>query len=197
MGLSAANIAGKNKNQQSADFEFYATNPKATEALLENEQFTGTLFLEPCVGAGHIASEIKRHYPHAAIDCIDIVDRGYPGTIQADFLQFETAKKYDAIITNPPYSMAKEFIEKSLTLLSENGKAAMFLKLQFLEGEKRRELFDNYPPCKIYVFRRRMATWRNGAPKDENGKSWATTICHAWFIWEAGHTGGDPVVKWI
>ena len=29
-----------------------------------------------------------------------------------------------------------------------------------------------------------MATWNNGNSTDENGKRWATTMCHAWFIWE-------------
>lgn len=197
MSLPAANIAGKNKERQSANNEFYATNPKATRALLQREPFEGSLFLEPCVGMGHIANEIKEMYPEAAIDCIDIVDRGYPKTKVADFLTADISGRYDAIITNPPYSLALEFIEKSLLLLKENGKIAMFLKLQFLEGEKRRQLFNNYPPSKIYVFRKRMPTWRNGEPKDENGKNWATTICHAWFIWEAGKTNIEPAIKWL
>ena len=130
------------------------------------------------------------------VDGIDIVDRGYPNTIVSDYLTWETDKKYDNIISNPPYSLGKEFVEKSIELLNDNGKLAMFLKVQFLEGDKREELYDKYPPKYIYVFRKRMATWNNGEPLDPNGKKWATTMCHAWYIWEKGSTT-EPVVRWL
>jgi hypothetical protein len=41
-----------------------------------------------------------------------------------------------------------------------------------------------------------MATWNNGEPLDTNGKKWATTMCHAWYIWEKGSTT-EPVVRWL
>jgi hypothetical protein len=34
--------------------DFYATEPRAVEELLEREKFSSTIF-EPCVGMGHIA----------------------------------------------------------------------------------------------------------------------------------------------
>lgn len=102
----------------------------------------------------------------------------------------------DYIISNPPYSLAKEFVEKGIEILSDDGKMAMFLKIQFLEGEKRIEMFKKYPPRYIYVFSKRMATWNNGERLDPNGKKWATTMCHAWFIWEKGFKG-EPVVRWL
>lgn len=77
-----------------------------------------------------------------------------------------------------------------------NGQMAMFLKIQFLEGAKRKELFEKYPPKYIYVFRNRMATWNNGEPLDPNGKRWATTMCHAWFVWEKGSTT-EPIIRWL
>ena len=127
---------------------------------------------------------------------IDIVDRGYPNTIVGDYLQWDTDKKFDNIISNPPYSLGGEFVEKSMDLLNTNGKLAMFLKIQFLEGGKRKELYKKYPPKYIYVFRNRMSTWNNGQPLDPQGKRWATTMCHAWFIWEKGNAD-EPVVRWL
>ena len=128
---------------------------------------------------------------------MDLVDRGYPGTIITDFLTYKTDKKYEGIITNPPYSLAKAFIEKGMELLEDGGQMAMFLKIQFLEGAKRKELFDKYPPKYIYVFRNRMATWNGGLDKDpKTGKKWATTMCHAWFVWEKGSTS-EPVIRWL
>lgn len=42
-----------------------------------------------------------------------------------------------------------------------------------------------------------MATWNSGLEKDpKTGKKWATTMCHAWFVWEKGSTS-EPIVRWL
>ncbi len=83
-----------------------------------------------------------------------------------------------------------------MEVVSDNGKIAMFLKIQFLEGAKRREMFKKYPPKYIYVFSKRQNPWRNGNPLNEKGKPWSSTMCFAWFIWEKGSTS-EPVVRWL
>lgn len=199
MSLSGGKLAGGNPENGRVDNDFYATNPKAVKMLLDQYKINGNNILEPCVGMGHISNAIKEYYKennNLQITGVDLVDRGYPNTIVTDFLQWNTDKKYDAIISNPPYSLAKEFIEKSFDCITENGIIAMFLKLQFLEGAKRKEFFEQYPPKYIYVFRNRMATWNNGNEFDSNGKRWATTMCHAWFIWENG-SKTEPIVRWL
>lgn len=50
------------------------------------------------------------------------------------------------ILTNPPYKYEKEFIEHAMTIIPDGRKVFMFLKLQFLEGKARGELFKKYPP---------------------------------------------------
>ena len=196
MALQGGKLAGGNPKNDRVENDFYATNPEAVRKLIKKYKFNenGNWF-EPCVGQGHIANTINDIYKTHVVG-MDIVYRGYQNTIVSDFLTYETDNKYDNIISNPPYSLAGEFVEKSMELLSDNGKMAMFLKIQFLEGLKRKELFEKYPPKYIYVFRSRMATWNNGNPTDESGKRWATTICHAWFIWEKGYDG-EPVVRWL
>lgn len=204
--LQGSKIAGGNPKNDRVEHDFYATDPVAVERLLLQYSINGTEILEPCVGNGNIANALRDFYKHRLnITGIDIVDRGYPNTIVQDFLTWETDRKFDCIITNPPFSLAKEFVEKSMDLLNEgsieedgypNGQLIMFLKIQFLEGEKRKELFDKYPPKYIYVFRNRMATWNSGQPLDPNGKRWATTMCHAWFVWEKG-SRTEPIVRWL
>ena len=206
MSLQGAKLAGGNPKNDRVDSDFYATNPKAVHKLLLKYSINGTEILEPCIGNGNIANAIKDFYNNKGLNItgVDIVDRGYPNTIVHDYLTWKTDKKFDCIITNPPYSLAKEFVEKSMALLNDgydgdgypNGQLIMFLKIQFLEGAKRKELFEKYPPKYIYVFRNRMATWNNGEPLDPNGKRWATTMCHAWFIWEKGSTT-EPTVRWL
>lgn len=201
--LSGGKLAGGNPKCQRVDHDFYATDPKAVEMLLQNYSFDARTILEPCVGAGHIANAIKHFCANREITALDIVDRGYPGTIVRDFLTWETDRKFEGIITNSPYSLAQGFVEKGMSLLTDetadtvNGKMAMLLRIQFLEGAKRKELFNRYPPKYIYVFRNRMATWNNGSEVDPaTGKHWATTMCHAWFVWEKG-SASEPVVRWL
>ena len=64
----------------------------------------------------------------------------------------QTTEMWDGdILTNPPYKYAKEFIEHAMTIIPDGRKVFMFLKLQFLEGKARGELFKKYPPRYVYV----------------------------------------------
>lgn len=68
----------------------------------------------------------------------------------------------------------------------------MFLKLTFLEGKKRKELFKKYPPKTIYVSSGRLGCAKNGLFATHLNNA----IAYAWYVWEKGFTG-DPIVKWI
>ena len=117
-------------------------------------------------------------------------NRGY-GIYGVDFLTYDGDFNGD-IITNPPYKYALEFVEKALSLIPEGNKVAMFLRIQFLEGIKRGELFDNNPPKTIYVARKRLQCAKSGV--FEGLSSSATAYC--WFVWEKGFKG-NPIIKWI
>lgn len=195
MLLKGTSLSGGKSKRGRVSHDFYATPKSSVESLLNSLKldFKNKEVLEPCVGMGHIAETLKCDN----ITGVDIVDRGWKGTIVGDFLTMDfKEKKFDYIITNPPFKLAQEFIEKSLSLLKENGKVCMFLKIQFLEGVKRKEFFKKYPPKYIYVFSARQSPLRNGFEFDENGKKWSSTMCFAWFVWEHNYTG-DSIVKWI
>lgn len=193
--LKGTNLAGTSTTRERVDEDYYATPYNSTEALLNNVKFEGK-FLEPCIGGGHISEVIKKYYPNNEVIGYDLVDRGYPNTIVSDYLTNDFGEdKYDSIITNPPYSLAQEFLEKSMSIINKNGKIAMFLKIQFLEGVARKEMFNKYPPKYVYVFTKRQNPLRNGSPVDENGKAWASTMCFAWFVWEEGFSG-EPIIRW-
>ena len=183
MALAGGKLAGGNPERGRVDNDFYATDPKSTKALLDNVKFEGNSFLEPCCGQGHISKLIEEYYPNAEVVSQDLVDRGY-GKTGIDFL------------TNPPFKLAQDFIEKSLELLNDNGKVAMFLKVQFLEGTGRKEFFEKAPLKYVYVFRARQSPWMNGSPVDEKGKKWSSTMCFAWFIFEKGFEG-EPIIRWL
>lgn len=170
--------------------DYYATDPNALTELLKYEKFTQIVH-EIAVGGGHLAYELENNGYY--VIGYDIIDRGYPDTIIQDFLKLKELEcsGWD-IITNPPYSLAKEFVEHSIDLIAENTKIAMFLKLTFLESTKRLELFKKHPPKTIYVFSKRVKCAKNGIFKDNE----SSAISYAWFVWVKGFKG-DPVVKWI
>lgn len=194
MKLTATKLAGSDSRLGRVDNDYYATNPQAVEMLLDVYPLKCTSFLEPCVGGGHIADVIINRLHPNHIKLIDIVNRGYPNTEVTDYLTYNTNEKFDLIVTNPPYSLAQEFVEKGMSMLNENGCMALFLKIQFLESKTRSSMFKKYPPKYIYVFTKRMGTWRNGEEFNKQGKRRATTMCHAWFVWEKGFCG-ETVIR--
>lgn len=90
--------------------------------------------------------------------------------------------------------MAKEFVERALTLATD--KVIMFAKIQFLEGLQRKKFFEKNPPSTVYVFSKRVNPLRNGEELDERGKPWSSTMCFAWFVWDKNYSG-ETIVKWI
>lgn len=173
--------------------DYYATDPKALELLLEQESFSNDVWECAC-GEGHL-SEVLINNGYK-VKSTDLIDRGY-GIGGVDFLEIPLQEQVDAdIITNPPYKYAQDFVEKAIESISDGHKVAMFLKLQFLEGKTRRKLFDKYPPSKIYVASGRINCCKNGDFSAENRKSHSSAQAYAWFIWEKPFHG-DTVVKWF
>ena len=170
--------------------DFYATDPKALELLLDLEEFD-TFVWECSCGKGHL-SEVLKERGHI-VRSTDLIDRGY-GQGGVDFLAVNERFNGD-IITNPPYSMAKEFVEHALEIVCEGNRVAMFLKLTFLESKSRREMFDKYPPEYIYVSSSRLQCAMNG-DFETYRKGSGTAIAYGWFIWRKGFTG-EPRVRWF
>lgn len=190
--LSGTSLAGMSTTRERVKDDFYATPKNATRAILDRVVLKGSI-LEPSCGNGFISEVLKEYYPNGEIISQDLVDRGY-GIGGVDYLKFKPNRKFDNIITNPPFALAKEFIEKSLELA--NNKVIMFAKIQLLESKSRKDMFLNSPLKYIYVFSDRVNPLRNGELLDEKGKPWASTMCFAWFVWEIGYTE-EPIVRWL
>lgn len=191
--IFTCNGASNHSEGERQQHDYYATEPKAVELLLEQEQFNPYVWECAC-GEGHISEVLKKH--HYRVRSSDLYDRGYEGTEIIDFL---TVNKEDMkpdvprdIITNPPYKYAKEFVEKALEISMGGTKVAMFLKLTFLEGKARKKLFEVAPPKRIYVFSSRVKCAKNGEFKNIG----SSAVAYAWFVWEKGFKG-SPVIKWI
>lgn len=187
--------ASNHSNKEREIDDFYATDPHSLEIFLkkikeDNFELHKTIWECAC-GKGHLSEVLKKE--KYEVFSTDKVDRGY-GRGQVDFLQIEipyNSLRMD-ILTNPPYKYAKEFVEKSLEMQSEGYYTIMFLKIQFLEGQARKKLFENYPPKFVYVNSARQLCAMNG----EFEKYKATALCYCWYIWEKGWKG-ETVIRWI
>ena len=193
--IFVCNGASNHSDEEREQHDYYATEPKALELLLEKEKFFPYVWECAC-GEGHLSEVLKNH--GYKVKSSDLYDRGYEGTEQIDFLKIpkeEVRKDVPRdIITNPPYKYAKEFVEKALEVSSDGAKIAMFLKLTFLESKARRELFEKYPPKIVYVSSARLQCAKNGDFEKYGNKS--TAVAYAWFVWKKGFKG-NPIIKWF
>lgn len=188
--LGASNHSDKNRQ---AD-DYYATDPHALELLLDSLKRDGIKLhnniWECACGQGHLSDVLEKN--GYITTNTDLVDRGYKNNfLQLDFLTTNTIFDGD-ILTNPPYKYAKEFVEHALDTLKDGYYCIMFLKIQFLEGQARLDLFKKYPPKYVYVNSARQLCAMNG----EFDKYKSTAICYCWFIWEKGYKG-EPIIRWI
>jgi len=181
--LGASNHTDKEREKN----DYYATEPKAAEMLLDLEDFND--ILEPSCGEGHLSEVFIKHGKN--VTSSDLINRNY-GMVK----DFFTVTEWDGdIITNPPYKYAKEFIKHALSIIPTGRKVAMFLKIQFLESKGRKELFVTSPPRTLYVTSSRIQCAKNG---DFEGmkKSGGSAVAYGWFVWEKGFNG-NTIIKWF
>lgn len=167
--------------------DLYCTNPIALDLLLDEESFDKKIW-ECANGLSHLSDRlIKYGYEVRKSDIIKYSE----DTEIIDFLEYNGNWKGD-IITNPPYSLAQEFVEKALQVIDEGHKVAMYLKINFLSSQKRKKFFEEKQPKTIYIMTKRYGCAKNG---DfiiyDNG-----TVDYCWIVWEKGHNGITKV-KWI
>ena len=186
--LGASNHTDKEREVN----DYYATDPIAIDVLINDGKSEINHNVWECArGEGHLAKRLSDYGYN--VTATDLIDRGF-GIGDVNFLETNTIFNGD-IVTNPPYKNAVKFIEHALDIIPTGNKVFMFLKLQFLEGKSRKELFKKYPPKCIYVSSSRILCAKNG---DFEGmkKSGGSAVAYAWYEWEKGYTG-DTIIKWV
>ena len=169
--------------------DYYATEPKAVEILLEHEKFSHLVW-EPACGEGHISKVLES--AGYTVYSSDLIYRGYGDPVPFDFLKDSLEDFNGDIVTNPPYKYALEFCKTALDTVKVGHKVAMFLKLTFLEGKGRKDFFKKNPPKTVYVFSGRMNCAKNGDFESQI----SSAVAYAWYVWEKGFHG-DPIIKWV
>jgi hypothetical protein len=160
--------------------DYFPTPPCATRALVElvfdhlKVDVRSAKAREPACGEGHIAEVLAEYF--AEVSASDIFDYGY-GEV-SDFLDEHTSETADWFITNPPFGDKAEAFFQRMMELARVG-VALFVRLQWLEGEGRYErIFAGNPPTCIAFFAERIALHK-GRWEPQGG----TATAYVWLVW--------------
>lgn len=163
--------------------DLYPTPPDCTYSLLPHlEQFlpVGSHVLEPACADGQMSKALEEF--GYVVDSTDLRPDVKYGTGGVDFLADDTYiadDYYDAIITNPPFNAAEQFIRRALQYAPV---VAMLLKAQFWNTKNRKKLFrETRPALELNL------TWRPAFLEAERGKS--PLMDCMWVVWVRGHEG--------
>lgn len=176
--------------------DYYITPQKHVDLFLENffakvaPEFVwwdDCVALDPCAG-GDTSNDMP--YPRALFEygiyaTTNDIREDSPASMHKDFLYWDKPihciekrkdewKKYNLVITNPPFNIALDIIKKSLELTEDNWYVVMLLRLNFFGSKSRFDFFkDNMPNyCFIHHERMSFTTW----PTD--------SIEYAHFVWK-------------
>lgn len=169
-------MSQRNSEYERVAFDQYETPEWVTRALIPHIRQRLTIW-EPACGSEKMAR---------------VLDAAHRSDIQRgqDFLAMQTLPFCaDAIITNPPYSHATEFISHALALTDNaRGVVAMLLRTDFDHAKTRRHLFADHGAFKKKLVLTKRIQWfddRRSSP----------SFNHAWFIWDWTNTAA-PVIAY-
>ena len=144
--------------------DFYATPESAFKPVLQYLP-RKPRYWEPAQGDGRLVRMLQSSGRRAA---------GADLATGTDFLKDNRRREF--ILTNPPFSLAFEFLEHSLELAPE---VMLLLRLNFLGSSKRRDFFRLNEPNAIFVITPRPSFSRGGNDSCEYG----------WFYWGRRYQG--------
>lgn len=165
--LIGSRIAGGNSAYKRMEQDFYPTPDEVTIALMNYLQLPkGTRIWEPACGDGQIVQLLNR-LGYWDVIGTDILEG-------EDFLTAPLPPKTGFILTNPPFSLAEEFIRRGW---QHRVPFALLLKNQFWNAKKRYPLFLNCQPTVILPL-----TWRPDFLFKTRGKG-SPLMDVIWCVW--------------
>lgn len=149
----------------------YPTPKAVVDELLKHLVLRpGDTFSEPCRG------ELRVIYD--AVDLPETSKSWAELSEGVDYLSTLFTKKFDVIITNPPFTLTTEFLTKSMAELAPDGTLVYLQRVNFLGSKCRVDFWNNvgFPDkCPVIVPRPRFVNDRSDSCE------------YAWFIWDKGN----------
>lgn len=169
----------------------FPTPPWATRALIEHvigrDRVRGLACLEPACGRGYMARTLAEYF--GQVDAADAYHYGFAPV--RDFLTYPyEAKSHDWVITNPPFRLAEEFVDRALVVARKG--VAILARTVFLESVGRYEnIFSKQPPSIFAQFAERVPMVKGRVDRKAS-----TATGYAWFVWEIGAPAA-PCLAWV
>ena len=169
----------------------FPTPPWATRALCEwikanvREDLCYDSCREPAANRGHMVKPLSEYF--ATVYAADVHDYG-AGFAVEDYLFGPLPTPVDWTITNPPFRLAEQFIERAL---DSSDCVAVIVRAAFLEGQGRFErLFAKNPPSHVLQFTERVVMHKGKLSPDGS-----TATAYAWLVWV--DRAADTKLRWI
>lgn len=163
--------------------DFYSTPRSLVKVLLNNNYFDPKAsYLEPCMGDEAIASVLREHAQD--VTAFDL----YKGEVKQDFLTYN--KQHDYIITNFPFSIWDECVAHGKKLARRKLVTVGRLNYLACTGRYKSGIWKGLSSIQTFC---RMVDYRGSMRED--GHFHVGGLVTAWFVWDTGFTGTDPVMK--
>lgn len=193
MGQNLSSAVMQQRSEPHDSLDDFPTPPWATRALCEWLQSRGEAMedftcREPAANRGHMVRPLREYFGTVLASDVHDYGVGYP---VEDYLFGALPSPVDFTITNPPFRLAEQFIERGLAT-SERG-VAMIVRAAFLESVGRYErLFRATPPSHVLQFTERVVIHKGRlAPEG------STATAYAWLVW-IREFGCEPTkLEWI
>lgn len=193
MSQNTSSAVMQQRHEAHDSLDDYPTQPWCTRALIKHVlpsgDFRSQVAWEPACNRGHMATPLRESF--GLVHTSDIHDYGWDGQQRVtDFLfaGSDPGGRIDWIITNPPFRLAEQFVERARKVAGIG--VAVIVRTAFLEGSGRyNNLFKRNPPSIVAQFTERAPMVK--ARLTEHGST-ATAYC--WLVWMGIN---DTRLKWI
>jgi len=184
MSQNRSSAVMQQRSEPHDSLDDFPTPPWATRALCEflrdgplTEPTDMRMCREPAANRGHMVLPLREYFH--SVEASDVHDYGAGFPVQ-DYLFGPAPEPVDWTITNPPFRLAEQFIQRAAE--SSRRGYAMILRSAFLEGQGRHErLFSVNPPDYVLQFTERVVMHKGRlAPEG------STATSYAWLVWIGG-----------
>jgi methylase of polypeptide subunit release factors len=174
-------VSQRDSGYERKERDLYETPEWVTEALRHHLPRQPSLVWEPAAGSGKMTAVLKTWGCRVVATDID------PNHIceTANFLTCSIPDGTDAVITNPPYELATEFVQRALGSVGR-GIVAMLLRTDFDHAKTRQYLFGGHKAFAKKVVLTKRIKWFEASKGQPS-------FNHAWFIWDWQHQGAPTL----
>lgn len=165
---------------------------KAALSLLPDEPYQW--FLDAGAGTGPWGIAARALYPQSYIVGVERAECNFPSDSKvydewhyANYQTWIPTVKFSTVIGNPPFSLAQQFVDRSLEILGDGGIVFFLLRLAFLESRKRYNWWRESPLKHVWILSNRPSFTGDGQTDD---------TAYALYLWEKGWKR-QPVLDWI